>query len=502
MANVVPAPTAASGQTGPPSTTGIDDLPMEILAEILSLLDGPAPSDSRLRDQPVEGFLNSEAKNVKAASSVSRRWRAASLSILYRHVIWPLNRWDLILAGQEDEPGSAIPFVKFLRDNRLGGAVRTLTMLVRDSSLGFYSRHLQSAGGYTINSGRLEGWERAGRPGLRLVAGIGQKSVTYRGDHNWLWHLLFDLVDPLRFTIVASPEMLAALLSRMLFVSEVSGFRVPFHVLSLSRKARHSSNCASREHVMGKGKGKAAAPMGAFGLDSGRSAASTPRPSPIERNRVPCDLFTIRPWTALLLNEGSSTPIYRTLDFFHKRAPSILGALLGAEEFPNDEALMPPSVREMDYIGIFPLSSHVNTLVMHLPRIDRLFIQLVPQNDMMNDREEMRLVAQQDLWMERNTSYSLLMREMLQFPQSGNWEYLREFESGDAADHDGWEMAVEYVRLAGQGWHVAGEGLFVKSDPDLGATAAPEHPPESAVSPSHNPLPSESDPAFGGQQTL
>jgi len=497
--------------------TGITDLPTELLAGILYFIDGPAPSDARLRDQPLEGFLKSDAKDLKAASLVCRRWRAASLSILFRHVLWSVDRWDLFLAGQEGDVASAVPLFSFLRDNRLGGAVRTVTMLVGDSSLGFYNSRAPGPSTSVGRRAEKAGWaEQAGWLGLRMAPGSDQESATYGEDNNWLWRLVFGVVDPLRFTIVASPRMLTSLMSRMLFVGDAWGFRVPYHILSLSRRDRHPSALAlPSETASDKGKEAEKEEASADVLDPGRSAASAPCASPTSSKRVPCDLFTIRPWTALLLNEGSSTPIYRTYEFFHKVPPSILGALLGAEAFPNDKPLMPPSVRQMDYIGIFPLSNHVNTLVLHLPRIDKLFIQLVPQNEILDDAEEMRLVARQDLWMERNTSYSLLMREMLQFPQSGNWAHLQEFESGDAADREGWEMAVEYVRLAGNGWRVAGEGVFVKGEPDATAADAddaaaadfpsdfpPELPSPISTSPPDSPVFGEPGHDSGGQQPL
>ena len=82
----------------------------------------------------------------------------------------------------------------------------------------------------------------------------------------------------------------------------------------------------------------------------------------------------------------------------------------------------------------------------------------------------MTQVEPEDLWMERNSCYALLMRELFNIPPLQNYRYLRNFESGDAADKDAWLMAVEYVKRAGNGWKVAGEGVFVRdvkdSDPD------------------------------------
>jgi hypothetical protein len=74
----------------------------------------------------------------------------------------------------------------------------------------------------------------------------------------------------------------------------------------------------------------------------------------------------------------------------------------------------------------------------------------------------MAQVEAEDLWMERNSCYALLMRELFNIPPPGNYKYLEEFESGDAADRDAWDMAVEYVKRATDEWKVASDGVFVR----------------------------------------
>ena len=86
-------------------------------------------------------------------------------------------------------------------------------------------------------------------------------------------------------------------------------------------------------------------------------------------------------------------------------------------------------------------------------------------------------VEMEDLWMERNSCYALLMRELFNAPPVKNYKYLEVFESGDAADTDAWHMAVEYVKRAGNGWKVAGDGVFVRDAKDL--TPEPEEGAES-----------------------
>lgn len=95
-----------------------------------------------------------------------------------------------------------------------------------------------------------------------------------------------------------------------------------------------------------------------------------------------------------------------------------------------------------------------------LPRLDHLYCQLVPRNNILQDLESVRNVEIEDLWMERNNCYAVLLREMFNNPPEANYRYLKSFESGDAADTDAWEMAVEFVKRAGGAWKITGDGVF------------------------------------------
>jgi hypothetical protein len=108
------------------------------------------------------------------------------------------------------------------------------------------------------------------------------------------------------------------------------------------------------------------------------------------------------------------------------------------------------------------MQTHFAALTANCPRLNRLYVQLVPRNEILQDSNKMKQVEAEDLWMERNSCYALLMRELFNAPPVGNYKYLQEFESGDAADKDAWDMAVEYVKRAANGWKVASEGVFVR----------------------------------------
>lgn len=368
------------------TTTSIHALPTEMLSHIFSFLDSPAPSDERLHDQPHAHMLKEpdlSSQNLKNLSLVSKQWRATVLPLLFRNAIWYLDQSDLSLVDLEQSSGphSMIPLLSFVRDNNLTSYVKTLTLVVVKST------RVRSTGAGGIEINRSGDSETSPDPFGPLNRAGRERDMVFNQDTNWLWNLIFDLLDPLRFTIIASPRTLASLLARMLFLGDAWSFYQSHHVLSLSRS---QTKVASPDKELEGG-----ATHEEEGQSTSHAPASAAQPSlssssvPLPAKRIPCDLFTIRPWQALLLNEGSSTRVYKTYEYYHRRPPSMLGALLGAEEFPNDEPLIPSTIRDLSYVGIFPLSTHFNTLVQNLPRVDRLFVQLVPRNNLLKDKKEM-----------------------------------------------------------------------------------------------------------------
>ncbi|KAK1756757.1 hypothetical protein QBC47DRAFT_377573 [Echria macrotheca] len=471
----------------------IDALPTEIFRHIFSFLDSsPPPSETRLHDQPKPDMLRSSETTLKNVSLVCRPWRAIVLPILFRHVVWTFDRWDLLVVepGQNLDPVASLPFLRFLLDNDLGRHVDSLTMIVGNSMKGMtrraeLGRILEYADSDRSGSGSLFN-------GISRSPQILNRAATYNGDNNWVWELLFSMMDPRRITIMASPQMLASLLSRMLFLGDAWSFsRDLLHILSLSRETRAKGGVLRAQEAAAELKANAAfSSSSSSSKQSALGASDNPRPGHSKtKYNTPSALFSIRPWTHLLLNEGSSTRVYRTYEFFLRRPPSILGALLGCEEYPNDTPLVPPTLTSLSYVAIFPLSSHFNSLVAFLPPVERLFIQLVPRNDILRDPNEMRNLQPADLWMERNSCYSIVMRELLvgdtdeddgvdegdddplRPRRQSNWKHLRVFESGDAADKDAWEMAVQYVRMSRTNWRVERDGVFVRGPAPEGSAA-------------------------------
>lgn len=471
----------------------IEALPPELLSNVFEFLDSAPPSDTRLHDQPKRDMFRVSETDLKSVSLVSRRWRGVVLPLLFRHASWSLDRWDLPVIEPDSaaRPPDNPPFLRFLRDNNLGRYVDTLVIRMENSRKNHtrraeIGRILDQAGSNAAGDG-LD--QDAAAPVNEKTRARTQQHVTimnrwaiYDEDVGWFWNLIFATVDPLRLTLVASPQILASLLARAIFLGDAWSFDPnPLHILSLSRDTRSMAKAGGSKRPPRQDESSSAASGSCISF----TRPPTTPPEDGDENgeclgsSTPSDkanrLFTIRPWKHLLLNEGSSTRVYRNYEYYLRRPPSILGALLGGSSigYNSNKPIFPSTVTSFAYVAIFPLSGHFSTLIEKLPRVDRLFVQLVPRNDILRDKDEMRLVQPSDLWMERNSCYSKIMQELLTTndlwspgPAAQSWRQLRVFESGDAADKEAWNLAVQYVHAASGAWRIESEGIFVRNDPD------------------------------------
>lgn len=244
----------------------MDLVPAEILLHIFQYLDLPAPSETCLHDEPsLDLFTNQPGhlrSPLKAASLVSRSWRSLVLPRLFCHVLWKPDVYSLSAFTL-----NPIPLLRFLAENELAHRVISFTLVV--------DFHDPAAVDHQV------------APQIRTA------------DLEWLWDQLFSVIDPLRFTICSRPTTLAALLSCMLYLNDAWFFDIPYHILSFSRPTR-------------QGKGHSHQTSSSLS-ENNRTTPATSSASRCHatssRQIAPCPLFTIRPWTSLLLNEGSSTKV-------------------------------------------------------------------------------------------------------------------------------------------------------------------------------------------------
>lgn len=440
-----------------------DALPPELLGHVFAYLDQPPPSDGRLHEQPRMRMLHEPQCPLKIISLVSKRWRAIVLPTLFRHVLWSLEPTGLLAARPRDDEKAVdqLPMLAFLQANDLGRHVLTFTMIVvHAQSFDTTSPATSSSSHHDLDSG--------GPAADPVPFHLANPSFSiYNENHSWLWNALLGLVDPLRFTIMASPQTLARLFAAALFIGDADLFASgeQLHIFSLSRESR---SAAAQQP-----------PSTSFHNPATITSPGTAAPSP-EHTYSPPALFTLRPWTHLLLNENSSIRAYRHYEFFAKNPPSLLHPLLCRDEVRQLAPLIPPTVTSLAYVAIFPLSAHFRKLVRNLPRVDRLFVQLLPRNDILLDADEMSHVHASDLWLERQNCLSLV-RGQLEGLGGGaggdgadgeddsaadqNWRLVQRLETGDAHDKEWWEWLVRYIGTDHYGWRVEGEGVLVRARP-------------------------------------
>lgn len=280
-----------------PLTT--ENLPPEILALVFHFLHQPAPSDERLHDQPHVDMLRRrhyaykghgsyrDHDTLKAVALVSKRWHAVVLPVLFRNVVWYLDSGDLMKVREQVQTTStttdvAIPVLDFLRAHGLTSYVKSFT-LVFTSTSPWPDYALPTAG----NSNNEVGPPRL--PGL--PAGETPLYLAFHGISNWLWKLLFDVVDPLRFTIIASPAVLARLLARMVYLGDASSFDQEHHILSFSRREEDSPR---RRRLQDTTTATTSQQQSPLARRLGGLSPTIDRPFPVERpdRRFPNDLFT------------------------------------------------------------------------------------------------------------------------------------------------------------------------------------------------------------------
>ncbi|KAJ4302451.1 hypothetical protein N0V88_002595 [Collariella sp. IMI 366227] len=441
----------------PPVT--IHSLPEELVLDIFSYFANPAP-DNRLHDQPSSEILrNTEgACPLKTISLVQRRWRAIALPLLFRCAVWVLDQFDqtLIEAGDNANAIKKIPILEFLRSTGLGHDVRSFTMIINDT--------MPSCTDTKMTVPSQSSWRDPDT--TDTVPHRRNSTLFHNKDKNWLWEMLFSLTDPLKFTIIASPQTLARLLSCAVFVEDAEFYShvERLHILSLSR---HFPSEVAKSPQRGQ-----------LYFNLARHCGE---------EYVQTALFTIRPWTHMLLNENSSIRVYRNYHFFEHEPPSILPSLLGCGARPYHVPLIPPSITSLSYVAIFPTERIIRKLECALPRLDHLFVQLIPRNDILLDPDETSHVDIRDLWITSTVCYNFFLGRLLRNeglvdmaepsdhntsidPQDQNanstpgynWRFLKEFESGDASSEDAWTDVMQYLNKSVSAWRIKKEGLLVR----------------------------------------
>ncbi|KAK9772160.1 hypothetical protein SCAR479_11169 [Seiridium cardinale] len=426
----------------------IEDLPVELLLDIFDSLRQQAPSEQWLYEQPhsdtsaglamrdrkrMDGTSSGQFTHLKAISCISRRLRAIVLPQLFYNVIWKPRLFPSNVARAE-----ITALLEFLVTRKLSHCVKTLTVVVD-----------------------------------KILADQEDPQIyeNSKDAHlNVLWDQIFSVIDPLRFTIIAPPAALATLLCRDLNMTDAWSFDAPFHILSFARSAYGGKGIGSGQSRSSESGTTALGRSFHCHEQTIRRSADEVVPSQVEKERrgkvlasqrsnnlepLVLPRFVDRPWTSILLNEGSSLAAYRTYEFYHRQPPSVLMALLGIGKYPNNHRLIRPTIVDLEYVAIFPLASHFQILLSNLPRLEKLFIQITPHalNPILKNGELTKNIELADLWLERDAIYRDIFARLTEANRDSDWCAPRVLEVEDTADEEVWDQAIKSINKAkDNGW--------------------------------------------------
>ena len=341
--------------------TSINSIPPELLHLIFSLLVHPPPSLGRLYNQPFHDITDSTELTLKSCSRVSKRWRQVMLPVLFGNARM-LLQMDTVHTSWQTQISNLLTFVQ---RNDCESKVESFTLVVQDPQTARF--HYDD---------------------------LDLESLESLKDQ---WQPLFNVIDPLRLTIVAPPPVLAALAALHVNLEDVDEFYMPYHILSLERPAS--------------------------------PACTQPVGHPMSFKRT---LLSLCPWQSLLLNEGSFVRPYSTSNYHAHidNAPSVLRSLVSQELLWN--LFSTKTINSVSYIAIFPAADHTAHLYALLRYIQRLYVQFMPQHDLYPDPLQRGSADVMEMAAESGWATKRLVEAV--FSKSAAFPDLREVECGDVVD--------------------------------------------------------------------
>ena len=193
--------------------------------------------------------------------------------------------------------------------------------------------------------------------------------------HPLWWARLLNAIPALTFIIMCPPYVFAEFASTSIVNVDSWAFNMPFHVIRFRQ-----SKLAATQHT-------------SFNDDH--------------------DLFSARPWTEFSINEGSCLKVYSQYEYFLRRTPSLMNAVL---QFPSPGlGVMLSKLERFTYTAIFPFYNHVEDVLKNIrkmPNLKHLSFRLCPDpgSSVIDDElaDSKGHIDISDAWMEFNTAYTLV----------------------------------------------------------------------------------------------
>ena len=425
----------------------LNNLPEELQLLILEFLDSPAPSSTRLRQEPSLALTDNEDRTLKRISLVSKRWRRLVLPTLFKYSRICLDRppraeWDacpvcnrsVFATGKRN---TALP-------NELGHIDQYHVDMVsaaahRDSnstSTRLYAEvPVEGGDALAVQPSTTFTWiQRFYHVMLDFlgflqdndIANLIETVVVYTGqmleaklhrfphevaDKDWrfpasaaFWAHLLAVIDPSTITIVAPPLDLACLTNCAVDTFGDWAFgEMDFHILTISQTKRGSTSTQTPTY-------------------------GSLRPIPTSYPSIAASsVLNLRPWSHLGLNEGPFLKAYGTYEFFERGPPSLVYSIKDSiirrprhtqtsdRIHHSDAFIVQPlwNLTSLDYTAIFPFSNHADfSSILH--QISHLSLQLAPsaESNILNDRVRLGKADLADCWTELLTTYAQVVEPL------------------------------------------------------------------------------------------
>lgn len=200
------------------------------------------------------------------------------------------------------------------------------------------------------------------------------------------WQTIFSVIEPLQLTLLAPPSTLACLLNCNVRMQDAWAF--PDMSLQLLSLRRPFIQHGPIMHDMPYNRDDPVQLRTDLNGSAGPALAS---------------VIYIRPWTHLVVNEGSYIQAYSTYEYFHKEPPGILYPIAQAFE-------QPISIQSITYQAVFPfhdyLAASINLMSTGIVR--HLDVKIAPgkEDNALNDPQQVGKADVSDCWNEVEQAYS------------------------------------------------------------------------------------------------
>lgn len=225
---------ASSARRNMLSTT-FQDLPEEIVLNILSHVASSPPSKSLRHQVPSASLFTSSDKEspLKRASNVCRAWRRIAFPVLFRYVRIDVDK--LLQEEEEDEEGiHDKTFFKWAKIHELNGITNSIVLYARQCLTSTRDAKEMYIDRRNSGVGILSNWERC------IVSNV----------YTSLFPRLLHALEPHRLLVAAPPRTFAQMLAYNIKMHDAWAFDIPYQALevSLNTETRRKSQIRVDSH--------------------------------------------------------------------------------------------------------------------------------------------------------------------------------------------------------------------------------------------------------------